>query len=206
MERIILASNSPRRQALMNLACIPFEQIDVDIDENVEDEVSPFDLVKIISARKAMSVFKQLSNETMPEGSPCTIIVSADTIISLNGLIMGKPQTEQDAFDMLKKLQNKCHSVYTGMTIVFKEWDGFTVKHIVDTTSVFMRALPDDEIWAYVKTGEPFDKAGAYAIQEKGALLIEKIEGDYYTIVGLPLIKLYTTLKNYGVNLTEKWV
>lgn len=198
MERIILASNSPRRQALMEQAGIPFEQLSISIDESLDDEVSPYDLVKLISTKKAVSAMQGLKDKNLPEGD-VTVIISADTIISQNGMVIGKPESEQHAFDMLKKLQGNHHSVYTGLTVIFKEHDGFAVKNIVDTTNVFMRSLKDDEIWDYIKTGEPFDKAGGYAIQEKGALLIEKIEGDYYTVVGLPLIKLYTALKNYGL-------
>jgi len=211
MDKIILASTSPRRKALLEQINIPFTVVKNIIDEKIEDEVSPYDLVKILSARKAMSVVERLrdcldiSDLQDIDSSDRTIVIAADTVVYFKGLILGKPKTDQEAFNMLKKLQNNHHSVYTGMTIAIKKADNIELKYIVDNTIVFMRKLSDNEIWTYIKTGEPFDKAGAYAIQNNGALLIEKIEGDYYTIVGLPLVKLYQALKESGVDITENW-
>lgn len=207
MERIILASASPRRQALLKQICIPFEIIESEADENIDDEVSPYDLVKILSMRKAMNVIDKLKkndNEFLKDLG-ITIIIAADTIVTFKGQVLGKPKDETDAFNMLKKLQGKHHSVYTGMTIVFKQNENIKFKTIIDNTIVFIRQLSDDDIKKYIKTNEPFDKAGAYAIQEKGSLLVEKIEGDYYTVVGLPLTKLYMALKDFGIDLTDKW-
>jgi len=211
MDRIILASTSPRRKALLEQINIPFTVVRNIIDEKIEDEVSPYDLVKILSTRKAMGVVERLrdcldiSDLQDIDSNDRTIVIAADTVISFKGLILGKPKTDQEAFDMLKKLQNNHHSVYTGMTIAIKKADNIELKNIVDNTIVFMRKLSDNEIWTYIKTGEPFDKAGAYAIQDSGALLIEKIEGDYYTIVGLPLVKLYQALKESGIDITQNW-
>lgn len=210
MDKIILASSSPRRKELLEMLNIPFTIIKTDIDESIGDEVSPYDMVKIISTRKAMSVVEKLkselniSNDSSDE-EDTTVVISADTIVCCKGIVLGKPKNSEDAYKMLKYLQGKHHSVYTGMTVAFKNKDGITIKNIVDNTIVFMRALTDDEIWAYIKTNEPFDKAGAYGIQEKGSLLVEKIEGDYFTIVGLPVVKLYAALKEYGIDLTKMW-
>ena len=199
MERIILASESPRRQALLTQAGIAYTVMPSYIDESeiMDTEVSPYDMVKTLSTHKAMHVCEQV------EGS--AIIIAADTIVSLQGRIMGKPTDPDAAHLMLRLLQGKLHSVYTGVTIIRKSDDGLELKNIVDNTSVRMRPLTDEEIRAYVDTGEPFDKAGAYAIQERGSLLIEGIEGDYNTVVGLPLVKVYKALHAFGVDLPSLW-
>jgi len=200
MEQIILASESPRRQALLSQAGIEYVVMPSYIDESeiMDTEVSPYDMVKTLSTRKAMHVCGQVVG-----GS--AIIIAADTIVSLQGRILGKPTEAEDACRMLRLLQGKLHSVYTGVTIIRKSDDGLELKNIVDNTSVRMRALTDEEIHAYVDTGEPFDKAGAYAIQERGSLLIEGIEGDYNTVVGLPLVKVYQALRAFGVDLPSLW-
>ncbi len=200
MKRIILASASPRRKMLMEQACIPCEIIPSDVDEKTDDEISPYEAVKVISSKKAMHIMKKLASSDEE-----IIIIAADTVVSLSGKILGKPANEDDAFNTLKKLSGRVHHVYTGVTIVDKKADGFEVKYIVDNANVYMRKLTDEEIWAYVKSGEPFNKAGSYAIQEKGSLLVEKIEGDYYTIVGLPLVKVYLALQTFGIELTQRW-
>jgi len=201
MERIILASESPRRKALLAQAGIEFTVMPSYIDESeiMDTEVSPFDMVKTLSTHKAMHVCERV------EGGVGTIIIAADTIVSLQGRILGKPTDEESAFQMLRLLQGKLHSVYTGVTIIRKTDDGLELNNIVDNTSVRMRPLTDEEIHAYVDTGEPFDKAGAYAIQERGSLLIEGIEGDYNTVVGLPLVKVYKALRAFGVDLPSLW-
>lgn len=210
MDKIILASSSPRRQALLKQINIPFEVIKSDIDENVTDEVSPYDLVKIISTRKVISAIEHLQKNAILSDEPdddedITVIISADTIVSCKGKVFGKPKNDEEAFKMLKLLQGNHHSVYTGMAVAFKKNDSMEIKNIVDNAIVFMKDLTDDEIISYIKTKEPFDKAGAYAIQEKGAVLIEKIEGDYYTIVGLPIVKLYNLLREHNIKLNENW-
>lgn len=199
MEKIILASSSPRRSMLLRQAGIPFEVVASNYDESLSlaEEISPYDLVKLISTEKAMRVC-----ETMNE--PC-IIIAADTIVSYLGKVMGKPSGPQEAYTMLNTLKGKSHSVYTGVTIIRKTDNGMELKNIVDTTKVNMRKLTEEEISHYIGTGEPFDKAGAYAIQEKGLLLIESIEGDYYNVVGLPLVKVYQALKDFGIDLTRVW-
>lgn len=205
MKQIFLASASPRRKALLEQVCIPFEVIECNIDEDIDDEVSPYDLVKILSTRKVMNAIEKLKVENKFAENDTSIIVSADTIVSFKGKILGKPHDSKTAFDMIKKLQGNEHSVYTGMTIAFKKGNSIELKNVVSNTIVYMRTLMDDEILEYINTGEPLDKAGAYAIQGKGSMFIEKIEGDYYTVVGLPLFKLFSILKEHGINLNEIW-
>lgn len=209
MSKIILASSSERRAKLLNQLCIPYEMMSVDIDETADlsSEVSPYDIVILLSGKKALYALEKLSSQ--PNNEPC-IIIAADTLIFFNGKVIGKPKDNHDAFETLKMLQGKEHSVYTGVTII-KNWETEGMRfaemseHIVDTSKVTMRSLTDDEIWAYVKTGESFGKAGSYAIQDKGAFLIEFIEGDFNSIVGLPLVKLSVVLKKMGVDLTSYW-
>lgn len=201
IKKIVLASGSERRKMILEQAGIPFEPITSDVDEESEfnSEVSPYDLVKIISLKKAMSVCEKVDE-------PC-IVIAADTIISSHGKIYGKPKDKNSAYDTLKALQGKDHLVYTGVTLIDKKEDGseLSTSTIVDTTKVVMRKLTEREIWDYIETNEPFDKAGSYAIQEKGMLLIESIEGDYYSVVGLPLVKVYDKLKEFGVDLSKFW-
>ena len=191
MDRIILASSSPRRHKILTQAGIAFEVLPSDIPEDVGGGMSPYEAVKTLSEQKSMCAAEKISGDC--------VIVAADTIVDLNGRILGKPTDEADAFNILKKLQGRKHSVYTGVCIIKKTGDGLIIKNLIDNAAVFMRQMTDDEIRAYVETGEPMDKAGAYAIQEKGSLFIERIEGDFYTIQGLPIVRVYQELKNLGL-------
>ncbi len=195
MKKIVLASASARRQMLLKQVGIPYEVVVTNIDETVDTEVSPFDQAKILSARKAMAAYEMLDDPA--------IIIGADTIVSIHGKVFGKPKNDDEAFDMLHQLQGEHHSVYTGVTIINKNADSYETKTFVDTTIVYMSQLTDDEIRQYIKTTEPFNKAGGYAIQDLGALFVEKIVGDYYTVVGLPLVKVYKILHDYGYNMFE---
>ena len=194
MQKIILASSSPRRQKILKQVGIPFEILPSDIQEDLGGEMSPYEAVKTLSFQKAICAVDKVG-----EGS---VIVAADTIVDLNGKIMGKPVDEQDAFNILKKLQGRKHSVYTGVCIIKKTAGDLIVRSIIDNSAVFMRPMTDDEIRAYIKTGEPMDKAGAYAIQEMGSLFVERIEGDFYTVEGLPIVRVYQELKNIGVEMS----
>lgn len=195
MQRIILASESPRRKELLSQLGFPFEVMPSDIDESVitKEEASPFELVKKLSDAKATSI------SGITDGD--AIIIAADTVVFLHGEIMGKPTDRQSAFDMLKKLQGKAHYVYTGVTIIKKSGTDMIKKQFVENTTVNMASLSDIEIQEYIDTKEPFDKAGAYAIQGKGAFLVKSIEGDYNTVVGLPLFQLYHSLREMGLGL-----
>lgn len=197
MKRIILASSSPRRKKILETIGLPFEVIKSDVDERVDLENSPYEWVKAVSLKKAVAVSKQVEGEA--------IIIAADTIVTDLGRILNKPADRDDAVKMLKSLQGKKHCVYTGVTIIFKDENGEEVSTYVDGTDVYMRSLTDKEINDYVDTGEPFDKAGAYAIQGKGSLLVESISGDYYTVVGLPVYILQQAFSQHGIDIMDYW-
>ena len=184
--KMILASGSPRRRELLAMAGFDFEVIPADVDETADPALAPGELVAVLSEKKAAHV-ASIINEA-------AVIVGADTVVAIDGLILGKPKDETDAFNMLSRLQGRWHVVYTGVTVIFPSSPSSS-KTFVENTRVFMRILSDEEIRSYIATGEPMDKAGAYGIQERGAVLIERIEGDYFTVVGLPLCRLYWTLK-----------
>lgn len=193
MERkIILASISPRRKKLLEELKIPFE---VEASSYIEDnnlDLDPLELAKALSAGKAEDVAQKHKDEEV-------LIIGADTFIVLDGKVMGKPYTSERAKEMIKELSGRAHSVITGFTIVDAK-SGRKVSKAVES-KVYFRKLTDKEIEDYVSTGEPLDKAGAYAIQEAGSVLIEKSEGDYTNIVGLSLPALIEELKKFGINL-----
>lgn len=196
MTDIILASQSPRRQDLLKQVGINYRVVLSNGDENYAEGLTPEQIVAELSARKADNVFdKVMSSDSFADK---IAVIAADTIVALNGKILGKPKDEKDAFNMLKSLSGKSHSVYTGVTILYAGLARVSVDSFVEHTKVCFHTLTDDEIKEYIATGEPMDKAGAYGIQEKGAILVDKIEGDYYTIVGLPISKVYLSLKQNG--------
>ncbi len=188
MKKIILASASPRRKELLEKIGLKFEVEAADIKEDLNSGLPPNELVKELSLQKAKAVAKK---------HPDAIIIGADTIGVLEGEIIGKPHTPAEAKKMLRLLNGKSHFVITGFTIIDTK-TGKTVSKSVET-KVYFRKLTEAEIDAYVKTGEPLDKAGGYAIQGLGALVVEKIEGDYYNVIGLPLSLLMESLKEFGV-------
>ncbi len=186
-KKIILASSSPRRYILLNQIGIDFEIFPSSVAEIIDPQKSPEENVTYLSELKTLDVSKNFEN---------AFIVGADTIVVLNGKILGKPKDNEDAFYMLKLLSNKEHKVYTGFTILDKP----TNKKISDyeLTFVKFRELEDDEIWSYINTRSPIDKAGAYGIQDDyGALFVERINGCFYNVVGFPLTKFYLTLKKF---------
>ncbi|MCL2398413.1 MAG: Maf family protein [Defluviitaleaceae bacterium] len=186
--KIILASGSPRRRELLDMAGFSFEVIPANVDETADPALSPDQLVTALSEKKAYHIQESLKEDA--------IIIGADTIVAIDGLILGKPDNKDDAFDMLMRLQGRPHTVFTGVTVLCLNNQKLKQKTFVESTKVFMRSLSQEEINDYIATGEPFDKAGAYGIQEKGALLIERVEGDYFTVVGLPLCRLGMVLKS----------
>ena len=193
MYKIILASGSPRRKEI-------FEQIGIDFsvviseDEEVIQKSRPDEIVEELATKKACSVAAD-----MEEG---TIVIGADTMVALDGQVMGKPKNEQDAKDMIGKLQGKKHQVYTGVCAVIKEiGKEERIIRFVQCTDVWVYPMTEEQIDAYVATGEPMDKAGAYGIQGKFAVHIEKVEGEYLNIVGFPISKLYQTLMKEGIGL-----
>ncbi len=189
MEKIILASASPRRREILETAGFSF---DVFVTDAPEDSISPENMstglyVQELALLKATACEKSIDKKN-------GLIISADTIVYSDGKILGKPRDKEDAFSMLKSLSGKCHSVFTGICVM-RCRDAFAVCRSVETKVCF-KELTDDEINAYIATGEPFGKAGAYGIQGKASMFAERIEGDYFNVVGLPISELYDVLKN----------
>jgi len=187
---VVLASASPRRKELLEKTGLKFVVDAPEINEDHGRTMKPAELAKTISLEKA---------EAVAARHPCSIIIAADTFGILGGRLLGKPRDEDEARRMLGRMAGRCHSVVTGFSILDTE-TGKTISKAAET-KVYFKKLDSEEIAAYVRTGEPLDKAGAYAIQGLGALLVEKIEGDYYNVVGLPLGSLARELKKFGVKL-----
>ena len=187
---IVLASASPRRRELLANIGLKFTVDPVEIPEVMTTGLKPARLAKALSLHKARAA------ASCNEGS---IIIAADTFGVLDGMILGKPLDERHARKMLKELSGRCHSVITGFTVIDSA-TGRTVSRVVETR-VYFRKLGRSQIARYVKTGEPLGKAGAYAIQGLGALLVERIEGDYYNVMGMPLCALAAVLRRFGVTL-----
>jgi septum formation protein len=190
MTQIILASSSPRRAALLTQIGLLFEIISPGVDESqVSFSEDPAGATEQLALCKAQAVASQ--HET-----PGRLVIGADTIVVLDHQIFGKPDDAAEARAMLQALNGRAHIVITGFALVATGTDRFITTH--EKTTVHMRALTDEEIEAYLATGEPFDKAGAYGAQGYGGSLIARIEGCFYNVVGLPLSRLVTTLKAFG--------
>jgi septum formation protein len=188
VKTIVLASASPRRSELLQRLGLNFI---VDASEYRESDhagLEPRELVRRISSEKARKVATRHKD---------AVVIAADTLGVVGTRVIGKPNTPFEAVNMLKDISGKSHLVITGLTVVDTD-TGKIVTRIVET-KVYFRDLSAEEIHAYVDTGEPLDKAGAYAIQGLGALLVEKIEGDYYNVVGLPLCTLAVVLREFGI-------
>ena len=189
MKRIILASSSPRRKELLEKIGLKFEVDASNCAEEIDPALEPDELVRGISLAKAKSVSSRHKD---------ALIIAADTIGVIGKKLLGKPHTVDEARKMLAQISGKSHEVITGFTVL----DTATNKVFSGTvnTKVYIKKLTGQEIAAYVRTGEPLDKAGAYGIQGLGAVIVEKIEGDYYNVMGLPLNALTNALKEFGVN------
>ena len=203
---IILASNSSRRKNLLTMLNVPFSVMESGVDERVEEanymqkgvEHTPYEWVRAIAAIKAEAVGNRVEGEK--------IIIAADTIVTYMGKILHRPFEREEAASMLRTLSGHKHTVYTGLAVMYKDADGKYETHTsVTATDVYMRELTDMEISNYVDTKEPYDKAGGYGIQGKGSLLIDRIGGDYFNVVGLPLVQLYKELSENGVNIMDFW-
>ena len=182
----ILASQSPRRRELLAMLGLEFEIFTADIDETMDPALSAEQAVAAVCERKARAV---------GEGHPGRLIVAADTIVVVDETILGKPHCEDEARQMLHSLSGRSHRVMTGFCL----WrDGACETH-VETTKLWFRDLSDGEIDAYVATGSPMDKAGAYGIQDQAAVFVQRLEGDYYNVMGLPLCALTQALRKWGV-------
>ncbi|UFS68576.1 Maf family nucleotide pyrophosphatase [Geomonas sp. RF6] len=187
MKKIVLASASPRRSELLESAEITFTVTPADIDETPLPDEDPVDHVMRLAEGKARAA------ASLVEGR---FFVGADTIVLCDGEIMGKPKDAADAERMLKKLSGIAHEVVTGFAIYDRERDGAVVE--AARTKVFFKALRDEEIDSYIATGCPFDKAGAYAIQGGAAHMVQRIEGSYTNVVGLPLCEVVEALRRMG--------
>jgi len=193
---IILASGSPRRRELLSLLGLPFEVITSEADEYTPPEWTPERIVRSLALRKAEAV---AANSNQQQNA---VIVGSDTIVVLDGLVLGKPVDEQDSRDTLKLLQGRSHQVYTGIACIGLPEGRTAVDYRV--TTVTMRGLSPEEIDAYVATGEPADKAGSYAIQGLGATLVDKIDGCYFNVVGLPVSLLSGMLSEFGIQVLNR--
>ncbi len=191
MKKIILASASPRRQELIGRLIPDFKVMTDDSPEEVIMGERPEETVKRLAKQKAENVAKEITDDA--------VVIAADTMVALDGQVLGKPCDEKEAYNMLKMLSGNTHQVYTGVAVI--DTKSGRIINEYETTGVKFRTLLDDEIKAYIKSGEPMDKAGAYGIQELGALFIQGIEGDYFNVVGLPLCRLGRILKEMGIDL-----
>lgn len=186
MSVLVLASQSPRRRELLKLITEDFIICPDDSPENASLGLKPCEYVSVLSKEKCLNVSKKFSDDS--------IVIGADTVVVSKGEILGKPSNEDEAKNMLKMLSDDFHTVYTGVCIVRKS-DNKCISFF-EKTDVYFYKLSDDEISRYVQTKEPMDKAGAYGIQEKGALFVKKVEGDYNNVVGLPLARLARVLRD----------
>lgn len=233
MKQFILASNSPRRKELLSFLNLPMpvSVFAVNTNEYIEANWTPAEAVQRLSMQKALAVHKRLVQGNCPKElqHKTSCILSADTVVVLEGEILGKPTDEQDAWKMLNALQGKTHQVYTGISLLLdrselqEHWESEITQHSFSTmgnnyreitnslhddtkllvgyteSHVTFREINEDEIRAYIHTGIPMDKAGSYGVQGLGAIFVDKIDGDFYSIMGLPINLLYKMLKAEGV-------
>lgn len=186
---VILASQSPRRRELLGRMGIDdFLVRPAQGEEVFEPGLSPAELVEHLSRQKAA--------EVAAGASPEDLVIAADTVVSIDGRVLGKPHSQEEAFSMLSTLSGREHTVYTGVTVC---QGGVSITEH-EATDVRFRPLTPEEIRSYIATGEPMDKAGAYGIQEYGSLLVEGIRGDYFNVVGLPICRLGRILARFGVD------
>jgi len=186
---LILASASPRRRELLGRFAVPFRVIPARGAETAPEGLTPGELVRCLAEHKAAEVAEG-------EG-PESVIIAADTVVEIDGEILGKPGTPERAAEMLRRLSGRTHRVWTGVCVR----QGERILSAAEETAVRFRELEEEEIRAYVVTGEPMDKAGAYGYQDRACLFVERIEGDYFNVVGLPMDRLGRMLREFGVSL-----
>jgi septum formation protein len=191
MTQWVLASSSPRRQELLKLLLADFEVLPSDVDESIRVAERPESMVLRLAREKAVAV---------QERRPSSFIVGADTVVVCEEEILGKPASHEEARSMLRRLSGRTHQVLTGVCLL--HLDGLLVE--CPTTNVTFRRLSEPEIESYLQSEEPFDKAGAYAIQGLGARFIDRIDGCYFNVVGLPVSRLYQMMKRLNVELSWK--
>ncbi|MBE7092150.1 MAG: septum formation protein Maf [Clostridiales bacterium] len=181
---LILASNSPRRKEILELMGLEFKIIPAKNETEIPNNIPIKKGVEKVAFLKAQEVFEKNKNAT---------VIGADTVVVLEDEILGKPKNKKDAFSMLKKLSGKEHQVITGVAIISKE----KIKVFFEKATVLFAELTENEINQYISTNEPMDKAGSYAVQGIGAKFVKKINGDFYTVMGLPCQRLYEELKKF---------
>lgn len=184
MKKIVLASASPRRRELIkhitdDVLCVPSGE-----EETLPDGIGALETAEFLATIKAKSVAKDY---------PDAVVIGCDTVVILDDKILSKPESEQDAYNKLRTLSSRKHKVVTGCCLM----DSDRIKTFREETFVEFYSLSDEEIWSYIETGSPMDKAGAYGIQDKGSLFVKGIEGDYFNVVGLPVARLYRELKEF---------
>ncbi len=186
MARFILASASPRRKEILSNAGFDFEIIVSDADENISEDLTPEKTVEELAKRKALSVW---------ESNKDAVVFGCDTVVAVDGKILGKPTDDEDAFNMLRMLSGKAHTVSTGVCICSAE----KLSVFSNTTRVEFYTLSDETIKSYIATGECRDKAGAYGIQGYGSVLVKEIKGDYFSVMGLPVSESSRVLSEFGI-------
>jgi septum formation protein len=186
LKPIILASGSPRRNELLSLLDIPFEVCASKVEEVVDETSLPEDIVMSLALQKAHDVARNMKD---------AIVLGADTVVVIDGQVLGKPENRQDAAATLRRLSGRTHEVFTGVAIVSRE----KATTFYERTEVTFYELTEEDITAYLQTGEPFDKAGSYGIQGRGAVLVRKIAGDYYSVVGLPIARVARELQRFFI-------
>ncbi|HEU5139730.1 MAG TPA: Maf family protein [Bacillales bacterium] len=186
MKRLILASGSPRRKQLLTQVSLSFDISVSTVDESIDNHLTPEEAVQSLALRKANDVASRFAD---------AVVLGADTIVSVDGSMLGKPRDAQEAKAMLRCLSGRQHTVYTGVALVSAE----QTSHFYAETEVRFWDLTEDDLDGYISSGEPFDKAAGYGIQGLGATLVKEIQGDYYTVVGLPLSRTVRALRNFGI-------
>lgn len=184
--KLVLASSSPRRQELLRALGLDFEVLPSELDERLEEQLPPDQMVETLAAMKAQEVLSI---------RPDAVVLGADTVVSIGGHILGKPSGKLEAARMLRQLSGRVHEVYTGVALLSNRH----TEHFCEKTRVRFYELSNDLIERYLATGEPFDKAGAYGIQAYGSVLVKGIEGDYFNVMGLPVARVARSLESFGI-------
>lgn len=201
MSRFILASKSPRRREILNGVGIEHEIISSDKEEIITKEI-PSDIVMELSKQKAIDVFAKIEDATIGKTADASIdnedviILAADTVVAIDGRILGKPKDRQDAYEMIQRIQGKTHSVFTGVTIIKNGLTGKKIHTFYEETVVEVYSMTHEMIENYLDKMDWTDKAGAYAIQGQFSAYVKRIEGDYYCVVGLPISRVIYELSN----------
>lgn len=197
---IVLASASPRRRALLDQIGLSYETFPVNVSESMDQTTDAETLVCANAAAKADAALAFVM--------PGTLIIGADTVVAIDGKFLGKPIDTDGAADMLRTLSGRVHTVYTGVCLILAapNSEDCNRRAFAEKARVWIRDIHDDELKAYIRTAEPLDKAGGYAAQGLGSVFVERIEGDYTTVVGLPLSRLWSEIRAMGVDVISCWL